>query len=647
MKLNKLKINSFGKLKNKEIKLNDKMNIIYGENESGKSTLLNFIKCSFYGISKNKNGKNISDYDKYLPWSGEEFSGKIEYSLDNERIIEIFRDFKKKNPEIYDSYVNDISNEFEIDKKEGNKFFREQTGIDENMYLSTIMTNQNSMVLDNNNQNVLIQKIANIAGTGEDNISYKSAINKINKKQIEEIGSNRTQDRPINIIDNKLFQIKTNLINNKNNLEDFNKINEEKEKINEKILLEENKLNIINKIEKIIQNKKIFDERIKIKIKLKNEILDKVDKLIEEKDEIIKIGNEKYSNFNEDDFIYSKNKINKLNYISFGLIIISILINIFVKYKLVNYIAISLFLISFFYIIFNLFKINKLKKENKLNKIDFNIKRRKIEEQISNLNNKIKELKKEIDNKEIEIENENINIEKEINNKIEKLKYDSYNSNCMYLFNLNDPNQIKNEINNINKNILNLNLQLNNLEFKENEINKIIENNIVLNEQYESLMEEKKILEEKNKYIEITRDLIEKSYIKMKENVTPKFTNNMSNIMSKITNNKYNKIIINNENNIMVEKENEEYINANLLSIGTIDQIYLALRVSMIDELSSEKLPIIFDEVFAYCDDERLENILKFLNDISNDYQIILLTCTKREKEILNKLNIQYNYINL
>ena len=647
MKLNKLKINSFGNLKNKEIKLDNKLNIIYGENESGKSTLLNFIKCGFYGISKNKNGKNISDYEKYLPWFGEEFSGKIEYNLDNERKIEIFRDFKKKNPEIYDSSVNDISNEFEIDKKEGNKFFKEQTGIDENMYLSTIMTNQNSIVLDNNNQNVLIQKIANLAGTGEDNISYKSAINKLNKKQIEEIGSNRTQDRPINIIDNKLFQIKTNLMNNKNNLEDFNKINEEKEKINGNILIEENKLNIINKIEKIIQNKKIFDERIKIKIKLKNEILDKVDKLIEEKDELIKIGNEKYSNFNEDDFIYSKNKINKLNYISFGLIIISILINIFVKYKLVNYIVISLFLISLLNIIFNLFKINKLKKENKLNKINFNIKRGKIEEQISNLNNKIKELKKEIDNKEIEIENENINIEKEINNKIEKLKYESYNSNCMYLFNLNDLNQIKNEINNINKNILNLNLQLNNLEFKENEINKIIENNIVLNEQYESLMEEKKILEEKNKYIEITRDLIEKSYIKMKENVTPKFTNNMSNIMSKITNNKYNKIIINNENNIMVEKENGEYINANLLSIGTIDQIYLALRVSMIDELSSEKLPIIFDEVFAYCDDERLENILKFLNDISNDYQIILLTCTKREKEILNKLNIQYNYINL
>lgn len=49
------------------------------ENESGKSTLLTYIKTAFYGISKNKNGKQISDFDKYKPWSGEEFSGKIKY----------------------------------------------------------------------------------------------------------------------------------------------------------------------------------------------------------------------------------------------------------------------------------------------------------------------------------------------------------------------------------------------------------------------------------------------------------------------------------------------------------------------------------------------------------------------------------------
>ena len=75
MKINKIKINSYGKLKEKEINVKDGINIIYGQNEAGKSTLINFIINSFYGISKNKNGKEISDYEKYKPWLGEDFSG--------------------------------------------------------------------------------------------------------------------------------------------------------------------------------------------------------------------------------------------------------------------------------------------------------------------------------------------------------------------------------------------------------------------------------------------------------------------------------------------------------------------------------------------------------------------------------------------
>lgn len=76
MKIKNIKINSFGKIKNKEINLGNNINIIYGKNESGKSTLLKFISNILYGSSKNKNKKEISDFDKYKPWVGEEFSRK-------------------------------------------------------------------------------------------------------------------------------------------------------------------------------------------------------------------------------------------------------------------------------------------------------------------------------------------------------------------------------------------------------------------------------------------------------------------------------------------------------------------------------------------------------------------------------------------
>ena len=54
MKIEKIKINSFGKLENKEYTLSENINLIYGKNEAGKSTLLKFIQNTFYGTSINK-----------------------------------------------------------------------------------------------------------------------------------------------------------------------------------------------------------------------------------------------------------------------------------------------------------------------------------------------------------------------------------------------------------------------------------------------------------------------------------------------------------------------------------------------------------------------------------------------------------------
>jgi len=209
LKINKLKVNAYGKLKEKEIDLENNINIILGKNEAGKSTLLNFIANCFYGISKNKNGKEISDFEKYTPWVGEDFSGKLEYELDNKNRFEIFRDFKKKNPKIFNEKMEDISKEFNIDKSKGNEFFYEQTKIDEALFLSTILVNQQKVKLEKQEQNVLIQKIANLVGTGEDNVSFKRAIDRINRRILDEIGTERSREKPINIIQKEIEKLTT------------------------------------------------------------------------------------------------------------------------------------------------------------------------------------------------------------------------------------------------------------------------------------------------------------------------------------------------------------------------------------------------------------------------------------------------------
>ena len=67
----------------------------------------------------------------------------------------------------------------------------------------------------------------------------------------------------------------------------------------------------------------------------------------------------------------------------------------------------------------------------------------------------------------------------------------------------------------------------------------------------------------------------------------------------------------------------------------------------MAKEISKETMPIILDEAFAYYDDERLENTLKFLLDNFKENQILIFTCTNREEKILNNLNTKFEIIKL
>ena len=598
MKINSIKINSYGKLKDKNFDL-EKLNIIYGKNESGKSTLLNFILNLFFNISKNKDGKNISDFEKYFPWNENDFSGKIIYQLDNNKKYDVFRDFNKKNPQIFDENGMDISKNYNIDKKIGNLFFQDQVNIDKKTMLSTVVASQNEIKIDNTTQNLLIQKIANIVESGEEDVSYKNAINKLDKLLLSEVGTRKSQNRPINISIEKLNNYEKELNNIKKYEENKYEIEENSKKINKELLIEQKNEAIYKKIEKILNNNKINEEQINIKKKILEENKIKIEKLKENNKKI------------------KKNNKNIIFYIILLIIFIINLFNfIFIKNKLINILIFSLIPIWIAVIILQ----NK-----KANKNNLKIQIETIENSNIELSKEINELEENLNKINLEEKNKLINI---------------YGKDIENLFNRSIlTNIIEKNKNNINSSILELHkleLDLDNIEPKLEQIADLEEKIYFEKENLDKL-------ENKSKIFNITRELIENSYLEMKNNITPKFNKNLSKNIEKITNGKYKKIILNDD--IFVELENGSRISIDMLSTGTIEQIYLALRLSVIDEISSEKLPIMLDETFAYYDNERLEETLKFLSQIDN--QVIIFSCTEREKDILNKLNINYNLINL
>lgn len=712
MDIKNIKINAYGNLENKEINLDKKINIIHGANESGKSTMLSYIVNSFYGISKTKDGKDISDYDKYKPWNNNEFSGRISYELDNGEQYEVFRDFNKKNPKIYNKNLEDITDKFEIDKKEGSKFFLEQTGIDKQMYTSTVVSMQEEVRLDDKNQNMLIQKIANLAGTGEDNVSYKKALTKLQNKIRDEIGTNKTSQKPINILNNQIEEINKKIEEIKPNINKKYEIDNQKDLINENLKNLEIKKEILEEINKKNQNKLDYLKEKNIKEISKKDNEEHIEKLKKEantvKEEQMKVEktvndlNKKLEenkveqsrieqelnkeNEQTENIENSKNIKSSKNTIYIIFLIVFIALGILGVALLKNYLVTIVFgilaLIDIILLITKKIKVNRIiKEENKLSETKKKEHIRDLEEEkeyiLKEIDKISKELKEEESNQKeiasknsmlqgqiILLEKTNTSLENELNSikeKLEKLQSNNeeellaqYNGKMdrEKLLQIINSIDIEPQLKNVETQINNEKIKLKGLEIEENTVIPQIDAMVELEETLQAKKEEYNNLKNQEDIINITIENLEQAYEEMKTTITPKFTENLSKNIEEISNGKYSKVTINDESGMVVENNRGEYINANNLSTGTIDQLYLSLRLSMIEDLSKESLPIILDETFAYFDNTRLENAIKYLIKLTQgenikNHQVIIFTCTNREKEILEKQNYKYNLIEI
>ncbi len=83
------------------------------------------------------------------------------------------------------------------------------------------------------------------------------------------------------------------------------------------------------------------------------------------------------------------------------------------------------------------------------------------------------------------------------------------------------------------------------------------------------------------------------------------------------------------------------------LSRAAMEQFYLAVRLGAASLLfGDEAMPLVLDDTFAYYDDERLKTLLSWLAE-RRPGQLLLFCCQHREETLLDHMNIDYNYVNL
>ncbi|MEG0377559.1 MAG: AAA family ATPase, partial [Eubacterium sp.] len=111
MRIKTLILTSFGKFKDRIIEVDEGFNLIYGENETGKSTVQHFIEGIFFGFYKPYRKKRTysEDYERFKPWNSERYCGAIIINDDHGKDIRIERDFLKKQDgvTIYDNITGE------------------------------------------------------------------------------------------------------------------------------------------------------------------------------------------------------------------------------------------------------------------------------------------------------------------------------------------------------------------------------------------------------------------------------------------------------------------------------------------------------------------------------------------------------------
>jgi len=110
-------------------------------------------------------------------------------------------------------------------------------------------------------------------------------------------------------------------------------------------------------------------------------------------------------------------------------------------------------------------------------------------------------------------------------------------------------------------------------------------------------------------------------------------------VLSTITGGKYVRVFKPMDGDLFIEDNEGGRLGILEMSRGTREQLYLAMRLGLIEEYEkrAEPLPVIMDDVFINFDDARGERVVELLAEFARPRQVIVMTCHSRSLEIYKK----------
>ena len=547
MQIKEAKIFQFGKLQNKKISFEPGMNVIYGKNEAGKSTLHSFLCAILFGMEKGRGRSSVTDtYSQYEPWHAPSFyAGALKFTVGQQKFY-LERNFYSKEKSDY------LRNE--LDGEELSVGFGDLTmllgGVSKESYASTYDITQAGAATGNQMVKILAEYLAQASDGSDSGVTVAEAVASLNarKRELQQEQRRADEEREARL---RALQL-------------------------EKNLLEQECEGIRASIEKYEAMQREFGTGSSIENISRNSR-----------------ENQEYEAYHADDesrvqakYHEQTDSTKKTGYIlSFVIIFIAILL-----FGLKVYITPAIFwtgeLAALAIALFS--AIRQYKKNQNRAKL----------QTASMQAEQLRELREQ------EAMDAQMQQKKRLADQMLTEWKDSLWEKENRLFNL------------------------------EEEITRQSMQGGAERQRAEDIQALELAAQE------ITR--ISKSFY---EDMQDELNAEISRYVSLFTAGAYDSVRLDEQGQLQILTEGRE-VRPELLSRGTLEQMYLALRLAVGKVVTKEEpLPILLDEAFAMYDEDRLAQTLQTLSTLQN--QIFLFTCQKREVEMLKKMNLDYNLIEM
>ena len=145
-------------------------------------------------------------------------------------------------------------------------------------------------------------------------------------------------------------------------------------------------------------------------------------------------------------------------------------------------------------------------------------------------------------------------------------------------------------------------------------------------------------LEETAAALDMAQQTLAAATEQLQRRFAPRIAERAKDLFAKLTGGRYDRLNLTRELTVDAAAAGEMTMrSAQWRSEGTVDQLYIALRLAVAEELVPDA-PLVLDDALVRFDDQRLKNALSLLMEATASKQVILFTCQNRESEIYDEL---------